>query len=89
MRRRYAANSMMDKAIGRISPLIAPARIRTLTGRPTNTNVTVEKTMNPIVTQRCHRSMGRTNVRINDTDVYAAPTTDVMAADHITIPNSL
>gem|GEM_PF-4887945 len=87
MPRRYAAHNTTPRPSGNTNPFNAPTTINVRTGRPTHRNTKAETDTNPANTQPRHRSTRRSRLCRNETDVYADPVTDVIAALHITTPN--
>ena len=81
------ASSTSESPIGRINPFSVPAQTRIFTGRPTIRKMAVDKTMKATIVRLVFASMRLFSVFIKDTDVNAAPTTEVIAAAHITTPN--
>ena len=71
---------------GRIRPLSAPTRMSVRTGRPMTRKISVERVMKTITTRCQWSSSDRCIPRRKLTEVYAAPTTEVIAALHITTP---
>ena len=76
-------------AIGRINPFIAPARISSVTGFPMKIKISVAAIIKSEIIYCWFLSIAGCNVLKNDTEVKDAPTTDVIAAHHITNPKNL
>src|ERR1051326_1490164 len=85
---RCAATSMAPRPTGSTSALSAPTAVRIATGCPTARNTAVEITMNAMMSGDPRPLSAGWRVRTNDTEVYAEPTTEVIAAAHITAPKS-
>ena len=75
--------------MGKIIPLTAPAKINNLTGLPILIKIMVERIMKALIIIFSLFFTAGTNVFQKETEVKDAPTTDVMAADHITMPKNL
>ena len=72
--------------IGRINPFNAPARTSNTAGCPANAIPTVLITINPTINHFSFFSIVLLNVFRKDTEVYAHPTIDVIAAHNNTSP---
>lgn len=80
---------IVAKVIGRINPFKEPAKISRVAGLPIKIKISVEATINPIIKRFSFALTGAKSVFKKETLVYAAPTTDVIAAAKKTIPNIL
>ena len=84
-----SSKSITANVIGKIKPFTEPAKINKDAGLPMKIKIHVETKINVIIVNFSLRSTTLNNVFKKDTDVYAAPTTDVKAAQKNTIPNNL
>src|SRR2546421_496293 len=83
---RWAASSIVPNEMGRMRPLSAPTRSSVLTGRPTRRKTAVETMMKATIAADGRRATAALSVRRKEIEVYAEPTTEVIAAAHITTP---
>ena len=83
------ATSIVPNVSGKISPFNEPTITNTFAGLPTNICIAVDATINAMVVILKWSPIGLINVLKKETDVKAAPTTEVNAAAAITIPKIL
>ena len=84
-----AAIRITANAIGKMIPFAPPANTNNLTGLPILIKIMVDAIINKLIIIFSFFATMGSNVFQKDTEVNEAPTTDVIAAIHITIPKNL
>ena len=78
---------MHRREIGRIRPLTAPARMTMRFAPPRIAITSVEKAMKPTMNHFSFLAINGWTVLRKETEVYAAPMTDVIPAENSAMPN--
>src|SRR5687767_4425627 len=74
--------------MGKINPFTAPAMISSCTGLPMKRKMTVEVMIKSETIHLLYLSITGCSVLKKEMEVYEAPTTEVMAAHHMTKPKN-